>query len=56
MIQDGGFNYKVYMDEILSLLAEWDAEYFMDTPSTFNMKESYTFKSQIHHPGNPKYM
>ena len=38
MIQDGGFYRNVDTDDILSLMAEWDAEDFMDTPSTFHMK------------------
>ena len=32
MIQDRDYNSNVDTDDILSLLAEWDAEYFMDTP------------------------
>ena len=35
---------------------EWDAEYFMDTPSAFYMRESYVLKSQSHYPDTPKYM
>ena len=38
MIQDRDLNGNVDTDDILSLLAEWDAEYFMDTPSTFYMR------------------
>ena len=38
MIQDRDFYSNVDTDDILSLLAEWDAEYFMDTPSTFHMR------------------
>ena len=56
MIQDGVFNRNVYTDEILSLLAEWDAEYCMYTPSTFHIRESYVLKSQIHNPDTPTYM
>ena len=38
MIQDGDFDSNVDTDDILSLLAEWDAEDCMDTPSTFHMR------------------
>ena len=44
------------MDEIPSLMAEWDAEYCMDTPSTFHMGEYYVLKSQSHDPDTPNYM
>ena len=39
MIQDRDLNINVDTDDILSLLAEWDAEDCMDTPSTFHMRE-----------------
>ena len=35
MIQYRDFDSNVDTDDILSLLDEWDAEYCMDTPSTF---------------------
>ena len=38
MIQDKDMNRNVDMDDILSLLAEWDAEDCMDKPSTFHMR------------------
>ena len=38
MIQDRDLNSNVDTDDILPLLDEWDAEYFMDTPSTFHMR------------------
>ena len=38
MIQDRDFGSNVDTDDILSLLAEWDAEDCMDTPSTFHMR------------------
>ena len=38
MIQDRDFDSNVDTDYILSLLAEWDAEDCMDTPSTFHMR------------------
>ena len=44
------------MDDILSLLAEWDAEDFTDVPSKFHMRESYALKSQSHDPDTPTYM
>ena len=56
MIQDRDLNSNVDMDDILSLLAEWDTEYCMDTPSTFYMRESYAIKTQIHDPDTPTYM
>ena len=55
MIQDRAININVYMDDIVLLLAKWDAEYCMDTPSTFHMRESYVLKSQIHGPDTPTY-
>ena len=56
MIQDRYFNINVYTDDILLLLAEWDAEYCIDTPSMFHMRESYVLQYQSHDPDNPKYM
>ena len=38
MIQDRDFDSNVDTDDILSLLADWDAKYCMDTPSTFHMR------------------
>ena len=38
MIQDGDINSNVNMDDILSLMSEWDAEYFMDAPLIFHMR------------------
>ena len=56
MIQDMDFDSNVDTDEILSLLAEWDAEDCMDTPSTFNMRESYALKTQSYDLDTPTYM
>ena len=56
MIQDRDFNSNVDIDDILSLLAELDAEYCMDTPSTFHMRESYALKTQSHDPDTTTYM
>ena len=39
MIQGRDLNINVDTYDILSLLADWDAEYCMDTPSTFHMRE-----------------
>ena len=50
MIQDRDLGSNLDMDDILSLLARWDAEYCMDTPSTFHMRISYVLKNQIHDP------
>ena len=44
------------MDDILSLLDEWDAEDCMDVPLTLHMRESYVIKYQIHDTDNTKYM
>ena len=38
MIQDRDLNINVDIYDILSLLAEWDAEDCMDTPSRFHMR------------------
>ena len=38
MILDEDLNSNLDTDDILLLLAEWDAEYFMDTLSTFHMR------------------
>ena len=56
MIQNRDLNINADTDDILSLLAEWDAEYCMDTPSTFHMREYYVLKTQIHDPYTPTYM
>ena len=56
MIQDGNLNSNVDTDDSLSLLAEWDAEYRIDTPSTFHMRKYYVLKSQSHDPDTPAYM
>ena len=56
MIQDRDLNRNVDTDDILSSLAEWDAEYCMDMPSTFHMRESYALKTQSHDPDTPTCM
>ena len=56
MIQDRDLNRNVDTDDILSLLAEWDAEDCMDTPSTFHMREYYALKTQSHDPDTKTYM
>ena len=56
MIQDRYLNINVHTEDILLLLAEWDAEYCMDTPLTFHMRESYVLKTQSHDPDTPTYM
>ena len=56
IIQDRDFDSNVDTDDILSLLAEWDAEDCMDTPSMFHMKESYALRTQSHDPDTPTYM
>ena len=56
MIQYGYINSNLDTYDILSLLAEWDAEYYMDTPSKFRMRESYVLRYQIHDPDTPTYM
>ena len=56
MIQDRDFDSNVDTDDILSLLADWDAEDCMDTLSTFHMRELYVLNTQIHDPYTPTYM
>ena len=56
MIQDRDFDSNVDTNEILSLLAEWDAEGCMDTPSTFHMRGSYALKTQSNDPDTTTYM
>ena len=56
MIQYEDLTRNVYTDEILSLLAELDAEYCMDATSTFHMISLYVLKYRIHSPYTPKYM
>ena len=56
MIQDRNLDINVDTDIILSLLAEWDTEDCMETPSTFHMRESYALKTQSHGPDTPTYM
>ena len=56
MIEDRDINSNVDTDDILLLLAEWDAEYCMDTPSTFHMREYYALNNQSHDPDTPTYM
>ena len=53
MTHDGDYDSNVYTDEILLLMDEWDAEYCMDTPSTFHKIEYYVLKSQSHNPDTP---
>ena len=38
MIQYGDLNSNADTNDILLLLSEWDAVYFMDAPSTFHMR------------------
>ena len=47
---------NVNTDDILSLLAEWDAEDCIDTPTKFHTRESYALKTQSHDPDTPTYM
>ena len=56
MIQDRDFDSNVDTYDILLLLAEWDAEDCMDTPSMFHMKESYALRTQSHDPDTPTYV
>ena len=56
MIQDRDINKNVDTDDILSVLAEWDAEDCMDTPSNFHMQEYYALKTQSHDPDTQTYM
>ena len=56
MIQYRDLDSNLDTDDILSLLAEWDAEDCMDMPSTFHMRESYVLKTQSNDPDTPTYM
>ena len=56
MIQYRYIKSNVDTDDILSLLAEWDAEDCMDTPSTFHIRESCVLKSQSRDTDTPMYM
>ena len=56
MIQDRDLNSNVDTDDILSLLADWDAEDCMDTPSPFHIREYYALKTQSHDPDTPTYI
>ena len=56
MIHNGDYDRNVDPNEILLLLADWDAEDCMDTPSTFHMGEYYVLKSQSHDTDTPTYM
>ena len=44
------------MDDILSLLDDCHAEYFMYAPSMFHMIEYYVLKSQRHDPDTTTHM
>ena len=56
MIQYGDLNINVDTNDILLLMAEWDADDCIDMPSTFHMRESYVPKSQINDPDTTTYM
>ena len=56
MIQDRDFDSNEDTDDILLLLAQWDAEDCMDTPSAFHMREYYALKTQSYDPDTPTYM
>ena len=56
MIQYRDYDSNVDMDDILSLLAKWDAEDCVDTPTTFHTRESYAIKTQSHDPDTLIYM
>ena len=56
MICDGVYDTNVDTNNILSLLAEWYEEYFIDTPSTLLMREYYDIKYKRHDLDTPKYM
>ena len=56
MIHYGYLNINEDMDEILSLMPEWDVEYYMDAPSTFYMRKYYVLKFQSHDLDTPTYM
>ena len=56
MIHDGDINSNVDTNDIMSLMAEWDAENCMDTSSTSHTRECYVLKYKIHDPDTQTYM
>ena len=56
MIHDGDYDRNADTDEILSLLAERDAEYCMNMLSKFHIREFYVLKYQGNDPDTPTYM
>ena len=56
MICDGGCGRNVYIDDILLLMYEWDAEDCMDLPYTIHMIQPYVLKYQSHDTDTPDYM
>ena len=56
MINYGEHNSNVDTDDILSLLADWNAEDCMDASSMFYMIKYYVLKSQSHDSDTPTYM
>ena len=55
MVHVGGYYRNSNMDKILSLMADWDAEYFTYKTSTLNTREYYYVKSQIQDPDTTTY-
>ena len=53
MIQYGYLNRNIDIDEIVSLLTEWEVEDFVYAPSKFHVRKYFDLKSQIHDPDNP---
>ena len=56
MIQYREIDINVNTADILLFLDEWDAEDFMDTPSTFHMRKYDVLNSQSHNPDTSMYM
>ena len=56
IIQDRDLNSNEDTYYILLLMAKWNAEDCMDTPSTFHMRESYALKTKNHGLDTPTYM
>ena len=50
------YDSNAHTNKILSLLAEWHEESFIDAPLTLHTRESCSLKSQIHDSNTPTYM
>ena len=56
MIKSGDYDKNIDTDEILSLMAYWDAEDSMDAKSRFHNREFYVLRLKSHNPNTQTYM